>query len=214
MTGALEAVSREDTVETCRQTVAAHPGGQALMSSTAPLRGSAVWMIFPRVTCATWYTGNLVLMGDAAATGPFSIGSGLRLAFDPAIALAKCLRSEPTLGQAFAREKTERRIEVLCLQSAAWRRWTEFADAETGARLACQIGRSGRKGSTGLGWEGVDLLLPSANWDLVSGKSRPRGGPSMGAGSRHRSRTASASRPESPRWPSALSARPTTPIRS
>src|SRR5690606_4949285 len=78
-----------------------------------------VWIQFPRVICERWYAGNVVLMGDAAATGHFSIGSGSRLAFDSAIALADYLHSEPTMEQAFERYQEERRTEVMRLQSAA-----------------------------------------------------------------------------------------------
>jgi anthraniloyl-CoA monooxygenase len=112
-------MSKEETVETCRRLFAAHLGGHDLMSNAAHLRGSAVWMQFPRVICERWYHENVVLMGDAAATGHFSIGSGTRLAFDSAIALADYLHSEPTLEAAFQRYQDERRIEVLRLQSAA-----------------------------------------------------------------------------------------------
>ena len=91
-----EAMSKEETVETCRAIFAESLGGHELMSNAAHLRGSAVWMNFPRVICETWYHENVVLMGDAAATGHFSIGSGTRLAFDSAIALANYLHSEPT----------------------------------------------------------------------------------------------------------------------
>ena len=70
-------------------------------------------MQFPRVICERWYHENVVLMGDAAATGHFSIGSGSRLAFDSAIALADYLHSEKTLEGAFQRYQDERRVEVL-----------------------------------------------------------------------------------------------------
>ena len=76
-------------------------------------------MNFPRVICEHWYHENVVLMGDAAATGHFSIGSGTRLAFDSAIALAEFLHTEPTMEGAFRRYQDERRLEVLRLQSAA-----------------------------------------------------------------------------------------------
>ena len=89
------------------------------MSNASHLRGSAVWMNFPRVICERWYHENVVLMGDAAATGHFSIGSGTRLAFDSAIALAEYLHTEPTMEAAFQRYQDERRVEVLRLQSAA-----------------------------------------------------------------------------------------------
>jgi anthraniloyl-CoA monooxygenase len=111
--------SKEDTVAACQRIFAAHLGGHDLMSNAHHLRGSAVWMNFPRVICNTWYHENVVLMGDAAATGHFSIGSGSRLAFDSAIALAEYLHSEPTLKAAFQRYQDERRVEVLRLQSAA-----------------------------------------------------------------------------------------------
>ena len=96
-----EHMEKEETVATCERIFAPHLGGHALMSNAAHLRGSAVWMNFPRVICETWYHENVVLMGDAAATGHFSIGSGSRLAFDSAIALADYLHSEPTMEAAF-----------------------------------------------------------------------------------------------------------------
>jgi anthraniloyl-CoA monooxygenase len=114
-----EHMSKEETVATCEKIFAKHLGGHALMSNAAHLRGSAVWMQFPRVICERWYHNNVVLMGDAAATGHFSIGSGSRLAFDSAIALADYLHSEPSMEQAFQRYQDERRVEVLRLQSAA-----------------------------------------------------------------------------------------------
>jgi anthraniloyl-CoA monooxygenase len=124
------AMSKEETVETCRSIFAAHLGGHDLMSNAAHLRGSAVWMQFPRVICNRWYHENVVLMGDAAATGHFSIGSGTRLAFDSAIALASYLHSEPTLQAAFQRYQDERRIEVLRLQSAARNSLEWFEEVE------------------------------------------------------------------------------------
>ena len=125
-----EAMSKEQTVATCEAIFADHLGGHALMSNAAHLRGSAVWMQFPRVICETWYHENVVLMGDATATSHFSIGSGTRLAFDSAIALADYIHSEPTLKQAFQRYQDERRIEVLRLQSAARNSLEWFEEVE------------------------------------------------------------------------------------
>jgi anthraniloyl-CoA monooxygenase len=123
-------MSKEETVATCEKIFAQHLGGHALMSNAAHLRGSAVWMQFPRVICETWYHDNIVLMGDAAATGHFSIGSGSRLAFDSAIALADYLHSEPTMAEAFQRYQEERRVEVLRLQSAARNSLEWFEEVE------------------------------------------------------------------------------------
>lgn len=124
------AMSKEETVETCRKIFEKHLGGHDLMSNAAHLRGSAVWMQFPRVICGTWFHENVVLMGDAAATGHFSIGSGSRLAFDSAIALADYLHSEPDMQSAFRRYQDERRVEVLRLQSAARNSLEWFEEVE------------------------------------------------------------------------------------
>ena len=313
-----EDMSKEDIVETCRKIFARHLGGHELISNAAHLRGSAVWMNFPRVICEQWHHENIVLMGDAAATAHFSIGSGTRLAFESAITLADYLHSEPSREAAFERYQDERRVEVLRLQSAArnslewfeqverylgldpvqfnyslltrsqrishenlrlrdadwlesaerwfqtqagapadapvrapmfapfrlrdmalknrivvspmaqykavdgtptdwhfvhyaerakggaglvytemtcvspegritpgcpglyapeheaaWKRLVDFVHTETDAKICCQIGHSGRKGSTNIGWEGMDKPLALGNWDLVSASAIP-----------------------------------------
>ena len=106
------------TIAACERIFAKYLGGQALMSNAKHLRGSA-WLNFNRVLCARWSHDNVVLLGDAAATAHFSIGSGTKLAFESAIALASYVHSEPTLRAAFARYEDERRLEVLKLQNAA-----------------------------------------------------------------------------------------------
>ena len=311
-------LSKEDTVETCRKIFEGHLGGHDLMSNAHHLRGSAVWINFPRVNCAHWHHQNVVLMGDAAATAHFSIGSGSRLALDSAIALATYLDTEPTQEQAFVKYQDERRLDVLRLQSAArnslewfeeveryldldpvqfnyslltrsqrishenlrlrdpewlasaerwfqtqagvpqdaplrapmfapfklrdmelanrivvspmaqykavdgcptdwhfvhyaerakggaalvytemtcvspegritpgcpglyapeheaaWRRLVEFVHLETEAKICCQIGHSGRKGSTQLGWDVMDAPLAAGNWDIMSASAIP-----------------------------------------
>ena len=52
-------------------------------------------MQFTRVRNATWHHDNVVLIGDAAHTAHFSIGSGTKLAMEDAIALAAALREKP-----------------------------------------------------------------------------------------------------------------------
>ena len=308
-----EDMSKEEIVQTCERVFRAHLDGHDLMSNAAHLRGSAVWMNFPRVLCEKWYHENVVLLGDASATAHFSIGSGSRLASDSAIALADYLHTSSSMQAAFERYQEERRLEVLRLQSAArnslewfeqveryldmdpvqfnyslltrsqrishenlrerdamwlevaerwfqdkagmpagapvrapmftpfrlremeldnrivvspmaqykavdgcptdwhlihygerakggaglvftemtcvsptgritpgcpglyapehlqaWKRLTDFVHGETSAKIGCQIGHSGRKGSTNIGWEGMDKPLAGGNWDLVS----------------------------------------------
>src|SRR6478672_7046629 len=74
-------------------------------------------------TEATWrglgFDGMVVLLGDAAHTAHFSIGSGTKLAFEDAIRLAEALTNAGDLDDALAAYETERRVEVLKLQSAA-----------------------------------------------------------------------------------------------
>lgn len=125
-----EDMSKEEIIRTCEEIFANHLGGHALMSNADHLRGSAVWINFPRVLCDKWHHENVVLLGDASATAHFSIGSGSRLAFDSAIALAELISSEESLERAFERYQDERRLDVLRLQSAARNSLEWFEDVE------------------------------------------------------------------------------------
>lgn len=55
----------------------------------------------------------------------------------------------------------------------AWRRLTDFIHSETDSKICCQIGHSGRKGSTNIGWQGMDAPLAEGNWDLLSASAIP-----------------------------------------
>ena len=307
-------MSQDESIAVCEAIFRDHLDGHSLMSNARHLRGSA-WLNFNRVLCERWSHENLVLLGDAAATAHFSIGSGTKLAFESAICLAAFVHEEPSLREAFTRYEDERRLEVLRLQSAArnstewfetldrylhldpvqfnyalltrsqrishenlrlrdgewltaaevwfqrqagsnthrtpmfaplklrevslanrvvvspmaqykavdgcptdwhfahyaerakggaglicvemtcvspegritpgctglyapeheaaWRRLTDFVHAETQARICCQIGHSGRKGSTQLGWEEMDAPLAAGNWSLLSASAIP-----------------------------------------
>ena len=94
-----------------------------------PHRGSA-WINFPRVLCERWSYKNLALMGDAAASAHFSIGSGTKLALESAVALADYVDSEPDLEAAFRKYEDARRTEVLKLQSAARNSLEWFEEVE------------------------------------------------------------------------------------
>ncbi len=305
-------MSQQDSIATCEAIFADYLDGHALMTNAKHLRGSA-WIQFPRVLCERWSHQNLVLMGDAAASAHFSIGSGTKLALESAIALAQYLHTEPDMAAAFEKYEDARRLEVLRLQSAArnslewfeeieryfdfdpvqftyslltrsqrishenlrlrdpewmkhaegwfqsqagigpnepvrppmftpfrlrgmnlenrvvvspmaqykatggtpadwhlvhygerakggaglvytemtcvspegritpgcpglyapdheaaWKRITDFVHAETAAKICCQIGHSGPKGSTRIGWEGMDAPLEQGNWPLLA----------------------------------------------
>ncbi len=123
------AMSQDESIAACERIFKDHLGGHRLMSNARHIRGSA-WLNFPRVLCEKWYHQNIVLMGDAAATAHFSIGSGTKLAVESAIALADYLHSEPDRDAAFAKYQDERRLEVLRLQSAARNSLEWFEEVE------------------------------------------------------------------------------------
>lgn len=56
---------------------------------------------------------------------------------------------------------------------AAWARLNSFVHTETDAKTCCQIGHAGRKGSTRVGWEGMDQPLTDGNWPLLSASAIP-----------------------------------------
>ena len=122
-------MDQAETITALESSFAPWLGGNRLMSNARHLRGSA-WLNFPRVLCERWSHENVVLMGDAAATAHFSIGSGTKLAMESALTLAQYLTTEPTMGDAFKRYEQERRLEVLRLQSAARNSTEWFEDVE------------------------------------------------------------------------------------
>ena len=122
-------MSKEELIAACERIFAEELGGHRLISNAHHVRGSA-WISFPRVLCENWSHENIVLMGDAAATAHFSIGSGTRLALDSAIALANYLQSEPDMVSAFRKYQDERRLDVLRLQSAARNSMEWFEEVE------------------------------------------------------------------------------------
>jgi anthraniloyl-CoA monooxygenase len=77
------------------------------------------WLTFTTVRNERWRHGNLVLLGDAAHTAHFSIGSGTKLAMEDALALAACLHEQPGTGAALDAYEAERRPVVLSTQRAA-----------------------------------------------------------------------------------------------
>ncbi|MFZ5541337.1 MAG: bifunctional salicylyl-CoA 5-hydroxylase/oxidoreductase [Pseudomonadota bacterium] len=124
----IDRMSQEEGIAFCERLFAKYLDGYRLMSNAAHLRGSAIWIRFPRVICASWIHWNdidgrrvpVVLLGDAAHTAHFSVGSGTKLAFEDGIALARALAADPDdLAGALARYEAERSVEVLKIQNAA-----------------------------------------------------------------------------------------------
>jgi len=116
-------MSTDESIAACERLFAPWLDGHPLLTNMRHLRGSQ-WLNFPIVRNASWFHENIVLIGDAAHTAHFSIGSGTKLAMEDAIALARVL-NEPddegpaALRDALQRYQDERSTEALRLQNAA-----------------------------------------------------------------------------------------------
>ena len=99
----------------CAGTCSAEPsGGQHSLFAN-----NSRWTTFTTVRCQTWRHQNVVLLGDAAHTAHFSIGSGTKLAMEDALALAACLHEQDGVAGALAAYEAERRPVVTSTQRAA-----------------------------------------------------------------------------------------------
>ena len=83
------------------------------------LTNNSKWLNFRTVRNERWHDGNLVLLGDAAHTAHFSIGSGTKLAMEDALALAACLHEHPSVEAALDAYQGERKPVVESTQRAA-----------------------------------------------------------------------------------------------
>ncbi len=84
----IDQFNTQQSIEFCEQLFGRYLDGHELISNANHLRGSA-WLNFSRVLCKRWHTGNVVLIGDAAHTAHFSIGSGTKLAMEDAASLVR-----------------------------------------------------------------------------------------------------------------------------
>lgn len=113
-----------ESIALCEKIFARHLDGHPLITNATHLRGSAAWINFRRVICEKWSHDNVVLLGDAAHTAHFSIGSGTKLALEDAIKLAEVLDRQgitdrDTLAEALAQYQEVRHVEVLKIQNSA-----------------------------------------------------------------------------------------------
>ena len=90
-------MSQDESIAACEKLFAKYLDGHRLQSNATHLVGSAAWLNFRRIKCERWNAGNVILLGDAAHTAHFSIGSGTKLALEDAIKLAKVLHGVPSL---------------------------------------------------------------------------------------------------------------------
>lgn len=117
-----ENTNTDQTIAICEEMFAKWLQGHRLLSNAAH-RQNSPWTNFLRITNERWYTnspwGKVVLIGDAAHTAHFSIGSGTKLAMEDAIALSTAISSDESLDQSLQKYQDERSIEALKIQNAA-----------------------------------------------------------------------------------------------
>ena len=111
----LDRASEDDTVRYCEALFAKHLGGHRLLTNRSQ------WRTFPTVTNARWHHDNVVIIGDAAHTAHFSIGSGTKLAMEDSIALALTFQTHGTrdVPGALAAYQEARYTDVIRTQRAA-----------------------------------------------------------------------------------------------
>ncbi len=126
----IDKMSQEEGIAYCEKLFAPWLDGEPLICNATHLRGSAVWIRFPRVICKHWVQWTqpdgaqgrevpVVLMGDAAHSAHFSIGSGTKLALEDAIELADTLKAGGALRERLQHYEEVRGVEVLKIQNAA-----------------------------------------------------------------------------------------------
>ena len=154
-----------------------------------PLQGhrlfanGARWRRFCLVRNDTWWSGNIALIGDAAHTTHFSIGSGTKLALDDAAALGGSLAGEASVTAAFMAYEAARRPVVEKAQKVAERSrvWFEGIDGLIGrppaSALRSLVTRDGSIGMQDLefadGDHGPPDSAPRTAWRRRAGESRP-----------------------------------------
>jgi anthraniloyl-CoA monooxygenase len=119
-------LDQEASITFCEKVFAETLDGANLMTNARHLRGS-VWLNFNRLICSRWSCFNgrshVVLMGDAAHTAHFAIGSGTKLAFDDAIELARQFdarsHAAESIPETLAAYEEVRRVDVARIQNAA-----------------------------------------------------------------------------------------------
>jgi anthraniloyl-CoA monooxygenase len=138
----IDRMSQQEGIAFCERLFARYLDGHALMTNADHLRASAIWIRFPRVVCRRWihwrHDGRrrvpTVLIGDAAHSAHFSVGSGTKLALEDAIALAGAINGGEPLDRALSDYESARSIEVLKIQNAARNstEWFEHVARYTG----------------------------------------------------------------------------------
>jgi anthraniloyl-CoA monooxygenase len=146
----LDQMSEQENLEFCQHLFAEDLGDHRLLSN------KSIWLDFLRVSNRTWHHGNVVLLGDAAHTAHFSIGSGTKLAMEDAIALANACVRHTDVPKALVDYELERQPAVERVQRAADDSAGHFARVVHSTHMAPRqfaanlLTRSGRISHAGL----------------------------------------------------------------
>ena len=190
----IDKMSQEDGIAYCEKLFAPWLDGNRLLSNAKHLRGSAIWIQFPRVICERWVhqqtlpngkTVPVVLMGDAAHTAHFSIGSGTKLALEDAIELDVRLRNNKDVLSALAEYEDLRSLEVLKIQNAARNSTEWFENVKRYVGLAPEqfayslLTRSQRISHENLRLRDPQWMNHFESWFSGTGNDQQRGVPPM-----------------------------------
>jgi anthraniloyl-CoA monooxygenase len=143
----LDQASEEESITACQDLFAPELGGHKLLSNRS------LWISFVTVRCQSWHHGNVVLLGDAAHTAHFTIGSGTKLAMEDAVALSQALQRHPAALEAavtdyeLERQPVVERFQEAARDSATWfenvRRYDGFDPVQFTCNLLTRSGRIG-----------------------------------------------------------------------
>jgi anthraniloyl-CoA monooxygenase len=120
----MDHATEAETIAFCERLFSDELDGHALLSNRS------IWRSFPTIRNERWHHENVVLVGDAAHTAHFSVGSGTKLAMEDAIALMDALSAHPTIPAALTAYEEARRPPVESLQRAAQASLQWFEDTE------------------------------------------------------------------------------------
>ena len=140
----LDGATEQESIEYCERLFADDLGGHPLLSNRSE------WISFVTLRCESWHQGNVVLVGDAAHTAHFTIGSGTKLAMEDSIALADAFQRHSRVEKALLEYEMERqpvveRFREAALESATYfenvRRYAGFDPLQFTFNLLTRSGR-------------------------------------------------------------------------
>jgi anthraniloyl-CoA monooxygenase len=116
----LDMATEAESIAYCEALFAKELRGHRLRSNNSK------WIRFETLKNKAWHHGNVVLVGDAAHTAHFSIGSGTKLAMEDSIALANALETKDSIPAALTEYQLDRKPRVERFQEAARQSQTYF----------------------------------------------------------------------------------------